>query len=353
MAGGSVQSTAPMIGSSTAGVPGVSGDPTSYQNLLVHPAVVFVELRPTLDELARIELLTRHTAGPFDDTKHEFAFVDVYFDRTLPPEQERSEFSADGTLQLVLVTRHRDGTRRFWRLELSAGDPDPSNQLGMDLLSISDEPDEHERIVVATGDPSVPLVDIQDHSNSFGANSGVDLTRHLIVDLRRPSPRLIAVLDDVQGFGGGACGAYDGLYTTGHELGCRWDGGRGDFQCAETFHRYDTDWGEQRGSRFFLLDSGETVPYPTNGSRTLRAFAEGAVSARQAGSAILEGNGAATIVRTLSYGTTTLAIIGTPHFSETRSAQFAARFHVAILRPGQPTIVEELVPRTRLDTGQL
>ena len=260
MTGGSVQSTAPMIGSSTAGVPGVSGDPTRYQDLLVHPAVKFVELRLTPEELARIELLTRHTAGPFDDTKLGFAFVDVYFDRTLAPEEERSEFSADGTLRLVLVTRHRDGARRFWRLEQSANDPDPSNQLGMDLLSISDEPDEHERVVIATGDSSMPLVDIQYDSNSFGANSGVDLTRHLIVDLRRPSPRPIAVLDDGQGFGGGACGAYDSLYSTGHELGCRWDGGRGDFQCAETFHRYDSDWGERRGSRFFLLDSGETVP---------------------------------------------------------------------------------------------
>ena len=85
----------------------------------------------------------------------------------------------------------------------------------------------------------------------------------------------------------------------------------------------------------------------------MRAFAERAVSARQAGSTIVERYGTAAIVRTLSFSTTTLVIIGTPLLAETQSAQFGARFHVAILRPGQPTIVEELVPRTRLDTGQL
>ncbi len=114
-----------------------------------------------------------------------------------------------------------------------------------------------------------------------------------------------------------------------------------------------TQIGASGGSRFFLLDSGEPVPSLGNGPRTLRAFAKRAVSKRQAGRAILEVDGAAAIVRTLRFGTTTLVIIGTPLLAETRSAQFGARFHVAILRPGQPTIVEELIPRTRLDTGQL
>lgn len=345
------QSPAPVIGSPTAGVREASEPLGQEQDLLVHPALKLVEIHPTSDERQRIERLTPHTAGPFDEAKYGFNFVDAYFDRKLAPEDERSDFTADGILRLVLAMRTPNGARRFWRLEPAGDNPDPGSVLGMDPLAITDEPDEYERIVTATDDPSVPVLDIRYSASRFGANTGVSFERHLLLDLRQRTPRAIALLDTVETGGGGACGAYNLMFGTRREFGCQWMSARGDFRCAETLHRYDTDWTERRGSRFFLLDSGETLPYPADGPRTLRAFVENAVRSRQGRTEMLEPYGAATIIETLSFGTATVVLVGTPLLTEEHVEFFGIRFHAGIVRPGSPTITEEVVPRARLEAS--
>jgi len=80
-------------------------------------------------------------------------------------------------------------------------------------LDITDEPSSEEGIALATSDPSLPVLEIRYAAMAFGANSGVDLVRHLLLDLRGPVPRLMALLDDVGGSIGGVCGQTLSTYT--------------------------------------------------------------------------------------------------------------------------------------------
>ena len=327
-----------IIGSPTAGAHGDSTERTE-QLLTVPPTLRAVEISSAAGDLRALQRLRRHTVGPFDQTQFGFRFVDVYFDRTLPSEQERGIHSSNATLQLVLATRRTGRSTRWWRVDSSA-EPD-----------IDDEPGEHELVRLATANRSLPIIDIEYRSHACGASSCVETDRHLLVDFRARVPRLIALLDEVGYSGGGMCGAYNGIYGTGVEIGCRWDAARADFRCAETFHRYDTGWGERRGTRFFLLESGQRLSTaPAGRSMTLRQFAERTLLAPSKATrvATLDRYGPTTVVETFRFGPATVVVLASPSLGD----RLGVTLHAAVVQRGRETILREIIPRSRLEEGK-
>jgi hypothetical protein len=352
---GAAQGPEVVIGSRTAGLRVTSNELPPEQDLAVHPRLRLIERPTSAEELVGLQQLRRHTVGPFNQARFGFSTIDVYFDRTLPPEEEREGLSANGTLRLVVAARTPHRAPRLWLLEPIAK-ANGSEDVRVEPLSIDDQPDEQELVRLATADRSLPILDIQYGSHAFGANSGVELERHLLVDFRTRPPKVIALLDNVDGSGGGACTAYDAIYDTRREVGCRWDRTRGDFRCAETLHRYDTDWGERRGTRFFFLDSGQPLPSPGTAGvpsvRTLKVLAESALTSPQmTRGASVDPLGPSTVIETLGFGSATVVLVGSPMLSESLGERFGARLHAAVIQPGRDTFLKEIVPRTTFEQG--
>jgi hypothetical protein len=245
-----------VIGSQTAWLRVAGGG--SEQSLVVSGELRLLEISEAKADPARLAGVRPHDLGPFEAARYGFSSVHVYFDRTLPSEAERSMLSANATLRLVVATRGPGARRRWWQFD--APDDDTSGAIRLPPLSISDAPGDAELVALASSDASLPLLDVQYESNATGANSGVSLTRHLLLDLRGPIPRVVALLDDIDGFSGGICG---GSSRTYEEIGCRWDGH--DFLCAEVLHRNDTRWANRRGARRYWLSSGQRLPLPSHG----------------------------------------------------------------------------------------
>jgi hypothetical protein len=244
---------------------------------------------------------------------------------------------------------------RWWILE--SADPDePDGGYGEQLrsppLAIDDappgpdrqEPTEPEGAFLLTPDPGLPVFAVRYHRTEAGANSGVELTRHLLIDWRKEPPRVTAVLDVVDGWSGGGCGAPDAGYDTSMERGCRWDPWRLDFLCAGTIHRADTRWGERRGSRFFYLDSEERVPaphvprYPDLGS-----FASLMVPGDQE-IRTLDGHGDTAAVQVVGFGKSRGVLLAAPSLSR----WFGVRLHAALIDERGIASVHEIVPREHL-----
>ena len=300
-----------VIGSPTAGLRLAGWG--SEQKLTVGTGLQLAEISEADAGLGRLTGVRSHDSGPFDSQRYGFSTVHVYFDRTLPDAAERDGLSADGTLRLVVGTRGADARVRWWRLEA----PDERGSTYLPPLSVSNDPSDQERVLPASSDPSLPVLEIRWATNAFGANSGVDLVRHLLLDLRGPVPRALGLLDDVEVHVGGVCGSANPTYT---EIGCRWEGG--DFLCAETLHRTDTPWAQRRGSRLFWLSSGEGIPLPN------QAFFKNPVELIRDGAdsrlVTFQEFGEARVISTTRIGNESVRLVASPSLSSGFDVTFFA-----------------------------
>ena len=298
-----------IIGSTTAGLRLAGLGPE--QALTVGPSLELAEIVERDVGLGRLTGMRAHDAGPFDSQRYGFSTVHVYFDRTLPLASDRSGLSSNATLRLIVSTRGEGGRVRWWRLEA----PEESNSTYLPPLSVTDDPSDQERVASASSDPSLPVLEIRWATHAVGANSGVGLVRHLLLDLRGPVPRVLGLLDDVDGSIGGVCGSTNPTHT---EIGCRWEGG--DFLCAETLHRTDTRWAQRRGSRQFWLSSGEGIPLPRQSN--YKTPVELVAQPIETHPVTFEGFGEARIISTTRIGNEYVGLVGSPSLSSTFGVEF-------------------------------
>lgn len=339
------QSPPPVIGSASAGQP--TSDPDSgQQELDTAPAVVFHEVSATEVE-STIARVRPKTAGPFDASRFGFDRLDVYMDRTLPSLAERSPLSgSNATLRLVLAARRGNASRYWILLEQDQDRPFDEGTVSTPLL-VDDQPGRDEQVQYATGNRTLPVIDVQYRASAQGANTIARFARHLLIDVRSGTPRVMGLLQDyfIEG-GGGACGAFDMTHSTSQEIGCRWNDRDDGFRCAETIHRRDTEWARRRATRTLTFGSLRPIsdPSPTAG---LVRLAEQAAQQRET-DAHIDPLGRVVAVHVSRLEGAALVVMASPLVTRMSREPFGVRLHVATVRTGRATAVSELTPRASL-----
>ena len=313
------------LGSPTAGRPGPSGDGNHAYEWTTGAGLSFRAIpssavdRPALARV-RLEPVTGIDQGRFG-----FARIDAYVQRTEVPREERASNQSQAKLQLTIALRPTRGAARWWRLL-------------PDTLDILDEPvdpqrraqagatDVLERLVPATPERSVPIIDLQFSSQVGGMTSGAEVRHHLLLDLRGAQPKVLGVFDDSVVWCGGACGHSDCLYGIDDETGCRWDSALDDFVCATTRRRRDTFWGERRATRRFRLSNDAPVDLP-----------------RQSGVSTIPELGQLDVVADVKVGGRDAVLLAAPSLSW----HFGVRFFTAPVRMPEPGRALEI--QSRLD----
>ncbi|MEO8367978.1 MAG: hypothetical protein ABI806_02105 [Candidatus Solibacter sp.] len=140
------------------------------------------------------------------------------------------------------------------------------------LSPVNQNPDDHEPgfgldvekdrdisaldVFAATPDKTLPLLVMQLKSHSMGANSGANVTTRHLFDFRTGPPKSRAALDCVEYQAGGACNAYDSLYSQQTDVDCQWIAERNDFLCTHT-RRAVRLWGDTAWTEVSYLISGD------------------------------------------------------------------------------------------------
>lgn len=272
-----------------------------------------------------VEALTPLTG--IDAGRFGFDRIDAYLERLPEPEPVDSRFTPQARVRLTLVTRSVDGRARWWRLrpdELEIrGTPARQPRGASDGLANLPE-----RIVAATPDPTLPVVDVQFSSTVVAADVETGWRTHLLLDFRTSEPSIIGTFSEGVGDcrGGHVCADIDCDYGALADTGCRWDLAKGAFVCATTIHRTDTPWGERRASReYYLSDSQHGwPPGPTSGP-------------------VIQSVGAFSVVAELTVGGRPVFLLGAPSMREV----FSARFFLAATRT--PSLGDLLEVKSRLD----
>ena len=198
---------------------------------------------------------------------------------------------------------HRGGATRYYELR---GRKDGEIRVFND--SRSDEERAHEpRIRVAyAGDPSLPLLRLEWTGSYMGAHASGSTRSIVFLDFRE-KPRVAKFGDCYDGWMGGACTAYDELYSTHQSFDCAWDAALADVVCRET-QALNARWTRRRSTRRFALFGGKELPVRAQSVRSLEALARG-----PRGEHFVEGVGPVKPVGTIAGRWFVYASAGTGH----------------------------------------
>jgi hypothetical protein len=311
------------LGSPTAGQPGERGDGGRQYEIDAKPRLALRAIPAAKVDRRALARVRLEPITGIDERRFGFARIDAYVQRTHVPEDERSAIESLAKLQLTIATRTSRGSVRWWRLR-----PDDlpilDEPVGLKARSFGGLASLPERVVPATPDGRVPIVDVQFSSETGGNTSGAEVRHHLLLDLRAVEPKVLGVFEEAAGWCGGACGHSDCLYGLDDETGCRWDAALDDFVCATTRRRYDTFWATRRATRTFRFSTGATVSL-----------------LRQTGESTLPGLGRLDVVVDVKIGDRAVVLLAAPPLSW----NFGVRFFTAPVRAPQPDQLAEVGSR--------
>ena len=202
----------------------------------------------------------------------------------------------------------RDGRTRYYEL---IGGRRGEIRVFNDSMSEDERAKEPRVRVVSAGDPSLPLLRLEWTGSYQGAHASGSTRWILFLDFRA-APRIARFGECSAGWMGGACTAYDEVYSTHESFDCAWDAARADVVCRQT-RVLDAGWTRRASTRRFALFGGEELPVREQSVRSLEALARG-----PRGVHFVEGVGLVKPVGTIAHRWFVYASAGTGHALEAR-----------------------------------
>jgi hypothetical protein len=231
--------------------------------------------------------------------KRTFGAVDVR--AALVPNDEPDAERGEGRLHAGFAVH--DGATRYYELVGRHGTP-----IVVGNNSPSDEERAHEpRIgVVFAGDPSLPLLRLEWTGSYMGAHASGGTRTNAFLDFHG-TPRIAQVADCYDGWMGGACTAFDELYSSHEFFDCAWSAADADVICRVT-QKLDAVWTHRASTRRFEVFAGRELPVREHSLRSLEALARA-----PRGEHFVEGVGLVKPVGTIARRWFVYASAGTGH----------------------------------------
>ncbi len=204
------------------------------------------------DEFRRIFGKSSETIFDEFDSRHGVSKIAVRSSAREWPNADGSPYVA------LLLGFHltRNGKHSFFQLvEENGRVPRIDNDVPGD-----DPPPRHPRVSLAPASGKPPLIRVEYDDHWMGAHAAGVTHNVLVFDFRMRKGRAARV-SCTDGWMGGACTAFDAIYSPRRALRCRWSAADGDFVCTERLN-LDAVWTKKESLRRFELFSGRAHKAP-------------------------------------------------------------------------------------------